>query len=98
MVQHLEQLMVFQSLSNDSKVIKTGRKKKTLATHKSIVQYLDYFSGMCFNVIFLACGMLNMEIWACFKYADIGFSIGLSFCFVTAGIAMSHYASGKDII
>jgi len=52
--------------------------------------------GMCFNGIFLASGMLNMEIWACFKYADIGFSIGLSFCFATAAIDLSLKASGKS--
>ena len=63
-----------------------------------IQKYFDYFSGMCFNVIFFACGMLNMEIYACFKYADIGFSIGLSLCFATATIASSLKASGKDII
>ena len=62
-----------------------------------IQNYFDYFSGMCFNGIFLVSGMLNMEIWACFKYADIGFSIGLSFCFATAAIDLSIKASGKVI-
>ena len=50
---------------------------------------------MCFNGIFLASGMLNMEIWACFRYADIGFSIGLSFCFATAAIDLSIKAANK---
>ena len=30
---------------------------------------------MCVNGIFLACGMFNIEICACFKYADLGFRI-----------------------
>ena len=76
----------------------------TFPTSFLLALHFDQFSGMCFNGIFFVCGMLNMEIWDCFKYADIGFSVGLTFCFGTAAIDLSIKASqegsaaGKVII
>merc|ERR1711971_242244 len=70
---------------------------RNISGELALYLYLLCIIGMCFNVIFLACGMLNMEIYACFKYVDIGFSIGLSFCFAIAGIALSLKASARQL-
>jgi len=49
---------------------------------------------MILNGTFFVFGLLSFERWNCWKYADIGFSLVLAFCFFTAAVDLSIKASG----